>query len=342
MDIKLTQYSKGSGCGCKIAPNVLEEILKNTKSTDTVKQLLVGNEHKDDAAVWKLDDEKAIISTTDFFTPIVNNPFAFGQIAAANALSDVYAMGGKPLMALSVLGWPIEKLSVEICAQVIEGAHSICKQAGIILAGGHSIDISEPVFGLSVTGLVHPDRVKKNSTARAGDLIYISKPIGSGILASALKREILNDAHYSEFIKWTTMLNDIGSELGNQTYINALTDITGFGLCGHLNEICEASSVSAEIVYTNIPFIDGINTYVEQFCFPDNTTRNLNAYKDKISGMDGLKFIPLCDPQTNGGLLICVKPENKNEFETLFNKKNKPLWLIGEITSKSSYNIVFK
>lgn len=339
MEIKLTQYSKGSGCGCKIAPSVLEEILKKVPVNNSFPQLLVGKEFKDDAAVWKIDDEKVIISTTDFFTPIVDNPFLFGKIAAANALSDVYAMGGKPIMALAILGWPIEKLSSEICAEVLKGAEEICRTAGIPIAGGHSIDISEPVFGLSVTGITHPACVKTNANAKSGDLLYLTKPIGSGILSSALKRNVLKNENYEALINLLSGLNNIGEKLGEKEYINAMTDVTGFGLIGHLNELCEASNISAEINFSKIPFIDGLEFYINQFCFPDNTTRNLNTYKEKVDGMDGLKFISLCDPQTNGGLLLSVNSDFKSHIETLFAEKGLTLWQIGNIISRKDKNI---
>ncbi len=342
MEIKLTQYSKGSGCGCKIAPSVLDEILNKVPVHISFTQLLVGKEFKDDAAIWKIDDEKAIISTTDFFTPIVDDPFLFGKIAAANALSDVYAMGGKPIMALAILGWPVEKLSSEICAEVLKGAEEACKTAAIPIAGGHSIDISEPVFGLSVTGIAHLSCIKTNSNAKEGDLLYLTKPIGSGILSSALKRNILKNDDYKSLVITLTELNKIGEKLGQKDYVNAMTDVTGFGLIGHLNEICEASKVSVEINFSTIPLIENLEFYINQFCFPDNTTRNFNAYKDKVEGMDGLTFISLCDPQTNGGLLVSVNENFKNQFETLFAENGLNYWKIGKIIPKQDKTIFIK
>lgn len=339
MEIKLTQYSKGSGCGCKIAPSVLEEILNKVPVNSNFSNLLVGNKFKDDAAVWKLDEEKALISTTDFFTPIVDEAFLFGKIAAANALSDVYAMGGKPIMALAILGWPVDILSNQICAEVLKGAEEVCKTAGIPIAGGHSIDISEPVFGLSVTGIAHPTSIKTNANAQNGDLLYLTKPLGSGILSSALKRYIIKNEDYDVFVKTLTELNSIGEILGQKEYVNAITDVTGFGLIGHLNELCEASNVSAEINFSTVPLIENLDFYINQFCFPDNTTRNLNAYKSNVEGMDGLKFISLCDPQTNGGLLISVNKNFKTQFETLFAENGLKLWQIGNILPKQNKNI---
>lgn len=342
MEVKLTQYSKGSGCGCKIAPSVLEEILNKIPSQNQFSNLMVGKELKDDAAVWKINNKHALISTTDFFTPIVDDPYLFGKIAAANALSDVYAMGGKPILALAILGWPIEKLSTEICAEVLKGAEEITTQAGIPIAGGHSIDISEPVFGLSVTGIIHPSCIKTNAHAKVNDVLYLTKPIGSGILSAAFKRNMLNANHYEMLIKILTELNCIGEKLGEKTYVNSMTDVTGFGLIGHLNELCEASNVSAEIIYSKIPMFEGLEYYINQFCFPDNTTRNLNAYKNKVEGMDALKFIPLCDPQTNGGLLISVNHKYTNEFETLFKENGFNYWQIGIIIPKQNKNIIIK
>jgi selenide,water dikinase len=342
MDVKLTQYSKGSGCGCKIAPSVLEEILNKIPAKKIFPQLLVGNEFKDDAAVWKIDDEKAIVSTVDFFTPIVDDAFLFGKIAAANALSDVYAMGAKPLMALAILGWPVEKLSIDLCAEVLKGAEEICSLAGIPIAGGHSIDISEPVFGLTVTGIIHPLNVKTNANAKPNDLLYITKTLGTGILSSALKRNIIKSEDYSLLINSLTELNSIGEKLGQKDYVNAMTDVTGFGLIGHLNEICDASNVSAEINYSNIPLFNGLDFYIHQFCFPDNTTRNFNNYKEKVEGMNGLKFIPLCDPQTNGGLLISINAEFKTEFETFLQENGLKFWQIGNIIPKQEKSIYLK
>lgn len=342
MEVKLTQYSKGSGCGCKIAPSVLDEILSKIPKPNNFPNLLVGNTYKDDAAVWQIDNEKVIISTTDFFTPIVDEPFLFGKIAAANALSDVYAMGAKPLMAIAILGWPIDKLSTAICAEVLKGADEVCKLAQIPIAGGHSIEVSEPVFGLSVTGMAHPKHIKTNAGAKPGDVIYITKPIGTGLLSAALKRNMLKNEDYEQFINIVTEINFIGEKLGQEDYVNAITDVTGFGLVGHLNEICEASNVSAELNFSQIPFIKGSEFYINQFCFPDNTTRNYNTYKEKISGMDGLKFISLCDPQTNGGLLISINEKFKNDFETLFLENGLKLWQIGRVIPKLEKNIIIR
>lgn len=312
-EIKLTQFSKGAGCGCKIAPGVLENILKsNLKFED--KNLLVGYESKDDAAVYDIGNEEAIISTTDFFMPIVDDAKDFGMIAAANAISDVYAMGGRPLMAVAILGWPIEKLDPELAQIVLDGARIICNEAKIPLAGGHSIDSAEPIFGLAVTGLVKKENIKKNNSVKEGDLLFLTKPLGSGILSSALKRGQIKDGDYEKLISVMTSLNRLGEEFGKMEFVHAMTDVTGFGLAGHLIEMLGDSSLSAEIKMSDIPKIEGIDEYITKFIFPDNTTRIYNDVKDKVSGMEGLEFILLCDPQTSGGLLVSVDPKHEKEF----------------------------
>ena len=251
MEIKLTQFSKASGCGCKIAPAVLEEILNGCKTDLTYKNLLIGNDTKDDAAIYEIDEHNCIISTTDFFTPIVDNAFDFGKIAACNAISDVYAMGGKPVMAVAILGWPVDKIPASLAQQVIKGAQHICALAGIPLAGGHSVDTQEPLFGLAVTGLVKKEHIKQNNTVKENDVLFLTKPLGIGILSTALKRGLLNDNDYSLLLNETTSLNKIGEKLGALPYVNAMTDVTGFGFIGHLLEMLENSAFSAEIFKLN-------------------------------------------------------------------------------------------
>ncbi|MBA3665181.1 MAG: selenide, water dikinase SelD [Bacteroidetes bacterium] len=340
-NIKLTQYSHGSGCGCKIAPDVLEKILKNNVTGLTDPLLLVGNNTKDDAAVYDLGNGTALISTVDFFMPIVDDAFDFGRIASANAISDVYAMGGKPLMATAVLGWPIDKLPVELAQKVIEGAKTICNKAGIVLAGGHSIDSLEPMFGLSVNGIIPIKNLKKNSAAKAGDLIYITKKIGVGILATALKRGVLNDNHQKIFIDQLTQLNSVGEKIGSLPYVTAMTDITGFGLLGHLIEMAEGCGASAEIKYEDIPVIEGIQEYTAKMIVPDNVYRNWNSYKDKVKNIGAESFFTLCDPQTNGGLMITVSPEFKTEFEEFLKANSLAVFAkpIGKITQKADHVI---
>lgn len=320
--IKLTHYSHGAGCGCKISPAVLDEMLK----TDFVKQnfpaLLVGNESKDDAAVYNMNDGNCIISTTDFFMPIVDDAFTFGSIASVNAISDVYAMGGKPLMALAILGWPVSKLSPELAQQVLDGARTICHKAGIPLAGGHSIDSPEPIFGLAVTGIVKMEHLKKNNTATEGCLLYLTKPLGVGIITTAQKRGLAEANDVEEAVKWMTELNVLGYEFGKLPYVKALTDVTGFGLLGHLLEVCEGSGVSAELEYSKIPLLKNLDAYTSKFIYPDNTMRNWQSYEKRVSGIGAESLLTLCDPQTSGGLLVCVAENHANEFESRFGLKS--------------------
>jgi selenide, water dikinase len=317
-DIKLTQYSHGAGCGCKISPAVLDAILQSDSPAENFAALLVGNETKDDAAVYDPGDGNCIISTTDFFMPIVDDAFTFGQIASVNAISDVYAMGGKPLMALAILGWPVGKLSNELAQQVLEGARKICRQANIPLAGGHSIDSPEPIFGLAVTGTVRKENLKRNSTATENCLLYLTKPLGVGIITTAQKRSLAEEKDMAEAVRWMTELNTLGAELGALPYVKALTDVTGFGLLGHLIEVCEGSGVSAEIQYGKIPLLRNLSAYTSKFIYPDNTMRNWQSYEKKVSGIGAESLLTLCDPQTSGGLLICVDAVHADEFESRF------------------------
>ena len=308
-EIRLTQYSKGGGCGCKIAPSVLQQMLA-TGNKDLFDNLLVGNESSDDAAVFRLNDETAIVSTTDFFMPIVDDPFAFGRIAAANSISDVYAMGGKPLMAIAILGWPVAKLPPAVAQQVLEGGRSICREAGIPLAGGHTIDSLEPIFGLAVTGTVSPSNIKKNNGAREGDLLFLTKPLGVGVMATAIKRGLLKEEHYRILLKQLTTLNSVGEALGALDGVHAMTDVTGFGLLGHLTEMAEGSGVSAVLDLSAIPKVEGFDEYLELKTIPGATARNWGSYGHNVQFEQGLaeeELIKLlADPQTNGGLLIAT------------------------------------
>jgi selenide, water dikinase len=312
--IKLTQYSNGAGCGCKIAPNVLQEILGHNTLAIPNDKLLIGNNTSDDAAVYDMGDGTALISTTDFFMPIVDNPYTFGQIAAANAISDVYAMGGKPILALAILGWPISTLAPSVAATVLEGARAMCAEANIILAGGHSIESTEPIFGLSVNGIVPIANLKQNNTAQVGDAIMLTKPIGVGILATAQKRDLLEEAHLPILINQLVTLNKVGEALGKIEGVHALTDVTGFGLLGHLIEITKNSGVSAQLSYQAIPKIAEALPYLAKQIIPDATYRNWNSYSKEVSFGTGVNvmeaFNLLPDPQTNGGLLITVAPES--------------------------------
>lgn len=333
--ILLTHYSHGAGCGCKIAPKVLDEILKSNITLPDNINLLVGNSSKDDAAVYDLGNGMALISTTDFFMPIVDDAFDFGRIAAANSISDVYAMGGKPLLAIAILGWPVEKLPVELAHKVIEGGRTICKEAGIPLAGGHSIDSPEPIFGLAVTGIIPIENLKKNNTAQEGDYLFLTKPLGVGILSTAQKRGLLKPEHLPVMIGQMTTLNKLGEELGKIEGVTAMTDVTGFGLLGHLIEMTEGSGVSAEIYYNKLPVAEGVREYISQRIFPDATTRNWSSYGDKVkfvkdsSGEKGVNvmeaFTLLPDPQTNGGLLVSVREDSLEEVKAVLGNELVPV-----------------
>ncbi|NVJ86980.1 MAG: selenide, water dikinase SelD [Algoriphagus sp.] len=338
--IRLTEWSEGSGCGCKIAPAILDQILSSSQSwTQSDPNLLVGNSAKDDAAVYQVSEDLAMVNTVDFFTPIVDDPYDFGRISSANAISDIYAMGGKPLFANAILSWPVEKIAPELAAKVLEGAKSICKTAGIELAGGHSIAAKDPIFGLSVNGVVHPRKIKTNQGAKAGDLIYLTKPLGIGVLATALKRQKISEKDYQTLIDTACRLNRIGQVLGNHEEVHAMTDVTGFGLLGHLIELAEASGISAQIDFSKLPLLEGIQEYVKQFIFPDNTYRNWNAFQSKAKGVTGMDLVPLCDPQTSGGLLIAVGEENQKWFEDTMKTENQIVWEIGRFIEKQDFKV---
>lgn len=333
-DIKLTSYSHGAGCGCKLSPKVLTTILESNTPKVADSRLLVGNDTRDDAAVYDIGNGTGIISTTDFFLPIVDDPFTFGRIAATNALSDVYAMGGKPLMAIAILGWPIDKLAPELAAQVMEGGRKACADAGIIIAGGHSIDNPEPVFGLAVTGSVLIDNLKQNNKAQPGSLLYLTKPLGVGILATAQKKGLLEEQHASIAADSMVILNDVGLALSAIEEVTALTDVTGFGLMGHLLEICEGSNVSAVLQYRKIPVFDEIHGYLDKKCVPGGTLRNWDSYGHKLTIEDERQRHILCDPQTSGGLLIAVKKEAAPEVESILKSKGLYAECFGELILK--------
>jgi len=337
--IRLTQYAKGAGCGCKVSSSVLKEMLKSNVTPELNPQLLVGNESSDDAAVFDLGNGSGLISTTDVFMPIVDDPFTFGRIAAVNAISDVYAMGGRPIMALAILGWPIEKLGAEIAAMVLEGGRSVCAEAGIPLAGGHTIDNQEPLFGLSVNGLVNTDAIKKNNTAREGDFIYLTKPLGTGIITTAAKRGLAKQEHLNAAIRLMTELNRAGEELGKIAGVNAMTDITGFGLLGHLLEMADGSDLTATINYSAIQLLDGLDEYLQKFIFPDMTTRNYSGFSDRVSSLTSDQLLVLCDPQTSGGLLVSVDPAAQTAVEELLKKHGCPVMLLGRFDSRKDKSI---
>ena len=323
MEIKLTQHSKGGGCGCKISPSVLSEILAahNVGAKNNIPQLLVGNDSRDDAAVFQLDEKTAMISTTDFFMPIVDDAFAFGQIAAANAISDVYAMGGKPIFALAVLGWPLATLPASVAAQVMEGARKTCTDAGIVIAGGHSIDSQDPIFGLVVNGLVDIENLKRNDTAKQGDVLLLTKPLGVGILATSQKRGLLSEPDLALLVKQLTTINKVGEALGKISGVHAMTDVTGFGLAGHLTEMMQGSGLTAKLSYSKIPIIPEVRHYIAQKAIPGATARNWSATNEgieldkTIDEKEASLLLP--DPQTNGGLLIAVDPSSLTEVQNI-------------------------
>ena len=347
-EIKLTQYSHGAGCGCKIAPAVLEEILKTTMPTQFTENVLVGNSSNDDAAAYDMGNGMALIATTDFFTPIVDDARDFGRIAAANAISDVYAMGGKPVMAIAILGWPVDKLPVSLAQQVLEGARVVCAEAGIPLAGGHSIDSTEPLFGLAVNGFCATECIKRNNTAREGDLLFLTKPLGTGILSTAQKRGMLSDAHHAILTLQLTQLNKLGEALGRIKGVTAMTDVTGFGLAGHLIEMAEGSGLSAELFYSRIPVMEGVKDYLSKRVVPDATYRNWNACNAKINfetGVDVMEaFSLLPDPQTNGGLLIAADAEAAEEVISLLRENRLQQFTepIGKMVGRREKVIVVK
>ena len=313
-DIRLTQYSHGAGCGCKISPKVLESILANDTTNFQDPRLLVGNHTKDDAAVYDLGDGYAVISTTDFFMPIVDDPYDFGQIASVNAISDVYAMGGQPLMAIAILGWPIDQLSPEVAQRVLQGSRAACARANIMLGGGHSIDAPEPIFGLAVTGRVSVKHLKRNDQAAPGGQLFLTKPLGVGILTTAQKKGIVAEADLELARRSMLQLNDVGAKFGALPYVTAMTDVTGFGLLGHLLEVCQGSGVSAVVEADRVPRLSVVDQYIAQNSIPGGTHRNWDSYGHRISEITDEQKALLCDPQTSGGLLVVVEEAAAGEF----------------------------
>ena len=336
--VKLTEYSHGAGCGCKIAPGVLEEMLQSTSPPFQDPNLLVGNETKDDAAVYDLGNGSSVISTTDFFMPIVDDPFEFGQIAATNAISDIYAMGGSPLMAIAIFGWPIKKLDSDIAAQVIEGGRHACKLAGIALAGGHSIDAPEPIFGLAVTGQVDNTHIKRNSQASANCDLFLTKPLGIGILTTAEKKKCLKDEHSRIAIETMLQLNKPGADFAKLPFVTAMTDVTGFGLMGHLVEICEGSGLHAIVDYSAVPKLPEVENYISLGCSPGGAQRNFDSYGHHLSDMTEMQRKILCDPQTSGGLLVAVEKNHTDDFIKLAQTYDLDLQPLGELVEATESN----
>jgi len=343
-EYRLTQYSHGAGCGCKISPKVLDQILHQSEKQAVFPNLLVGNEERDDAAVVDLGDGTAIISTTDFFMPIVDDAFDFGRIASVNAISDVYAMGGTPIMAIAILGWPINELPPELANRVIAGSRAACLEANIPLAGGHSIDSPEPIFGLAVSGRVKIEHLKKNGGAGKGDLLYLTKGLGVGILSTAQKKGKLLARHEGLAAKSMSQLNKIGEVFGQQPYIHAMTDVTGFGLMGHLSELCEASHLSAEVFFEKIPLLDveAVNHYIKEGCLPGGTHRNFDSYGHKLAPMSDYEKAILCDPQTSGGLLVAISEEKQHDFEQLCEQHQLELQAIGQLIEQKDHLVTLR
>ncbi len=342
--LKLTSFSHGGGCGCKIAPGVLADILKQSQGFPVPPQLLVGIETADDAAVYLLNDEQALIATTDFFMPIVDDPTDFGRIAATNAISDVYAMGGTPIMALALVGMPIDKLPIDTIGKILAGGEAICAEAGIPIAGGHTIDSVEPIYGLVVMGLVHPSHLKRNANAKVGDQLILGKPLGVGILSAALKKNALNADGYKAMIDSTTKLNTAGKDLAQLKGVHAMTDVTGFGLLGHAREMARGANVNIQINMQALPFLPQVETLAAQGFITGASARNWAGYQQDItldSNISDVQKALLCDPQTSGGLLVSCSPDAVDEVMACFHAHGfAAAALIGEILEgKAKVNV---
>ncbi len=336
-NIKLTQYSHGAGCGCKIAPDVLDRILSSNLAfpNSDFPNLLVGNNCRDDAAAIDIGNDQIILSTTDFFMPIVDDPFDFGRIAATNAISDIYAMGGKPLMAIAILGWPVSSLSPEVASRVIEGGRAVCTAAGIPLAGGHSIDAPEPIFGLAVTGLCDHNSLKRNSAAHPNDDLYLTKGLGIGLLTTAEKQGKIQQSDQSAAVETMCQLNSVGPILATIPGVHALTDVTGFGLAGHLLEVCQASNLVAELDFKAIPLLPNAIHYANLGCIPGGTGRNFSAFGGQVSPLSELERAILFDPQTSGGLLFSAARTARSEVEMALNAAGIEAIRIGQLAQAS-------
>ncbi len=341
--VKLTQYSHGAGCGCKISPKVLDTILQSQLPSLSDDKLIVGNQSRDDAAVYDIGNGMGIISTTDFFMPIVDDPEDFGAVAATNAISDIYAMGGKPIMAIAILGWPVNVLAPEIAQRVVEGGRKVCHQAGIQLAGGHSIDSPEPIFGLAVTGIVELDKLKRNDRAKAGCQLFLTKPLGIGILTTAQKQQKLQAEHESIALAAMCQLNSVGAEFAELSGVKAMTDVTGFGLLGHLIEMCEGANLSATINEAALPLLEAVEHYRQLGCIPGGSKRNFDSYGHKAAPLSERQQQLLCDPQTSGGLLLAVSPDSLDEFNAKASTLGLTLECIGELSDDDApYRVMIR
>ena len=337
---RLTSLSHGGGCGCKIAPGVLSEILKSTSAMPIPPQLLVGIETADDAAVYQLNDEQALIATTDFFMPIVDDPFDFGRIAATNAISDVYAMGGTPIMALALVGMPVNVLPPETIGKILDGGQSVCREAGIPIAGGHTIDSVEPIYGLVALGLVHPKRIKRNADARVGDRLILGKPLGVGVLSAALKKNALSTEGYAQMIANTTQLNTPGAALSALAGVHAMTDVTGFGLAGHALEMARGCQHTVKLNMSQVPLLHGVRDLAEKGMLTGASGRNWSAYGHEVelsADCNAIDQALLSDPQTSGGLLVACTPESVDEVLAVFAQHGfAHACEVGEITTTAA------
>lgn len=339
--IKLTEFARGGGCGCKIAPAVLQEMLGGLVQS-TSGNLLVGNDRNDDAAAWDLGNDQVLLSTTDFFLPIVDDPSQFGQIAAANALSDIYAMGGKPLFALAILGWPVDKLPASLASQVLHGASAVAAQAGIPIAGGHTIDAAEPFFGLAVNGMVARKNLRTNGGACPGDRLYLTKALGTGMITTAAKRGIPEmDIPLQAAIESMLELNQCGALLSALPGVHAMTDVTGFGLAGHALEMARASQCSFEIKMSDLPLLPGVQSLLDRFIYPDMTMRNFNAVKESCTEMKGTSLLLLCDPQTSGGLLFSVAEADAPAAEKLLDAASVRYACMGRVIPQQEHALIW-
>ena len=337
--IRLTQYSHGAGCGCKISPKVLETILAGSGAQNIDPRLWVGNASRDDAAVYALDDERGVVSTTDFFMPIVDDPYDFGRIAATNAISDIYAMGGDPLMAIAILGWPVNVLPPEVAREVMRGGRAVCDAAGIPLAGGHSIDAPEPIFGLAVTGVVGRRYLKRNDTGTAGCRLYLTKPLGIGILTTAEKKAKLREQDAGLARDWMCTLNRPGARFGKLDGVRAMTDVTGFGLLGHLVEMADGAQLTAQLDFAAVPRLPGVEHYLAEGCIPGGTLRNYDSYGDRVAPISDEQRNLLCDPQTSGGLLVAVAPDGEQAFLAVAAELGLELASIGQLVERRTHAV---
>jgi len=336
---RLTELAPASGCGCKLPAQQLDRILAQVQPSNNG-GLLLGWENRDDAAVYRFSSDRLLLSTADFMSPPVDDPYDFGRIAATNAISDIYAMGGEPMLALGILVWPSDKLTPEMGAEVLNGAREVCDDEGIALAGGHSVEGPQPLFGLSVNGWVAPEHLRMNSGARVGDWLYLTKPLGIGVLTAALRRQTLQASDLFTLLQLTTQSNKVGAQFAREAYVHSMTDVTGFGLLGHLLEMCRASGTGAELYLDALPQAEGLDPYLLSMIVPDQTYRNWNAVEGQVRGMQGMEFMILCDPQTSGGLLVSVHAQATDTFEARARALKQPIWRIGRMITKPGIEIL--